>query len=116
MLAGDALFQTHENLEHLAMMETVLGRIPESMAAAANENARRYFTHRFCPAMLTCHVSDTDRDSHDYAQQPDPTLAQAFFRVLNDDRQQILSLNLLRRVGMQTECNSQMNYLKASRW
>ena len=47
MPVGDALFQTHENLEHLAMMETVLGRIPESMAAAANENARRYFTHRF---------------------------------------------------------------------
>ncbi|CAK0785347.1 hypothetical protein CVIRNUC_008554 [Coccomyxa viridis] len=46
LTTGDALFQTHENLEHLAMMETVLGRIPESMAAAANENARRYFTHR----------------------------------------------------------------------
>lgn len=44
--AGDALFQTHENLEHLAMMETVLGRIPESMAASANENARNYFMHR----------------------------------------------------------------------
>ena len=44
--AGDALFQTHENLEHLAMMETVLGRIPESMAASASENARNYFMHR----------------------------------------------------------------------
>ena len=45
-IAGDALFQTHENLEHLAMMETVLGRIPESMAASASENARNYFMHR----------------------------------------------------------------------
>ena len=35
------------------MMETVLGRLPESMAAAANENARRYFTHRFRPATST---------------------------------------------------------------
>lgn len=25
------------------MMETVLGRIPESMAASANENAQKYF-------------------------------------------------------------------------
>ena len=61
MPAGDALFQTHENLEHLAMMETVLGRIPESMAAAANENARRYFTHRSCPAMLARIITETDR-------------------------------------------------------
>lgn len=29
---GKALFQTHENLEHLAMMERVLGPIPEHMA------------------------------------------------------------------------------------
>ncbi|KAI9208557.1 kinase-like protein [Polychytrium aggregatum] len=28
---GDALFQTHDNLEHLAMMEQVLGRFPLSM-------------------------------------------------------------------------------------
>lgn len=27
---GEALFQTHENLEHLAMMEVVFGRLPES--------------------------------------------------------------------------------------
>lgn len=43
--AGDALFQTHENMEHLAMMEAVLGRIPESMAASANESARKYFKY-----------------------------------------------------------------------
>ena len=75
MPAGDALFQTHENLEHLAMMETVLGRIPESMAAAANENARRYFTHRSCPAMLARPITDTDRHAQHHAQQSDPTLA-----------------------------------------
>jgi hypothetical protein len=28
VLQGDALFQTHENLEHLAMMERVLGPLP----------------------------------------------------------------------------------------
>jgi dual-specificity kinase len=26
---GEALFQTHENLEHLAMMERVLGPMPQ---------------------------------------------------------------------------------------
>lgn len=44
--AGDALFQTHENLEHLAMMEAVLGNIPEHLAAAANAAARKYFVTR----------------------------------------------------------------------
>jgi len=32
---GDALFQTHENLEHLAMMERVLGPIPVHMIKRA---------------------------------------------------------------------------------
>lgn len=41
--AGDALFQTHENLEHLAMMEAVLGPIPPQLAAAAAEGVRDLF-------------------------------------------------------------------------
>ena len=32
---GSALFQTHDNAEHLAMMQQVLGPIPESLAALA---------------------------------------------------------------------------------
>ena len=35
LLTGDALFQTHENLEHLAMMEAVVGPMPAVMAATA---------------------------------------------------------------------------------
>ncbi|ONM40917.1 Serine/threonine-protein kinase AFC3 [Zea mays] len=31
LCSGEALFQTHENLEHLAMMERVLGPLPEHM-------------------------------------------------------------------------------------
>ena len=31
ILQGGALFQTHENLEHLAMMERVLGPLPQPM-------------------------------------------------------------------------------------
>ncbi|KAI7730799.1 hypothetical protein M8C21_021398 [Ambrosia artemisiifolia] len=40
---GEALFQTHENLEHLAMMERVLGPIPEHMIRRANRGAEKYF-------------------------------------------------------------------------
>lgn len=32
---GEALFQTHENLEHLAMMERVLGPLPQHMVVKA---------------------------------------------------------------------------------
>jgi len=31
LLQGEALFQTHENLEHLAMMERVLGPLPQQI-------------------------------------------------------------------------------------
>ena len=34
-LQGEALFQTHENLEHLAMMERLLGPIPPHIVKKA---------------------------------------------------------------------------------
>ncbi|RVW39810.1 Serine/threonine-protein kinase AFC1 [Vitis vinifera] len=42
-LAGEALFQTHENLEHLAMMERVLGPLPQHMVLRADRRAEKYF-------------------------------------------------------------------------
>lgn len=33
-LTGEALFQTHDNLEHLAMMQAVLGPIPDKLIRA----------------------------------------------------------------------------------
>ncbi|KAI8462996.1 MAG: kinase-like domain-containing protein [Monoraphidium minutum] len=44
LATGDALFQTHENLEHLAMMQQVLGPVPESMAYRADKHSAKYFT------------------------------------------------------------------------
>ncbi|CAL4948975.1 unnamed protein product [Urochloa decumbens] len=43
LCSGEALFQTHENLEHLAMMERVLGPIPEHMIRKASSSAQKYF-------------------------------------------------------------------------
>ncbi|XP_039810193.1 serine/threonine-protein kinase AFC3-like isoform X3 [Panicum virgatum] len=43
LCSGEALFQTHENLEHLAMMERVLGPIPEHMIRNASSSAQKYF-------------------------------------------------------------------------
>ncbi|XP_009412404.2 serine/threonine-protein kinase AFC3 isoform X3 [Musa acuminata AAA Group] len=43
LCSGEALFQTHENLEHLAMMERVLGPLPERMIRKASSSASKYF-------------------------------------------------------------------------
>lgn len=33
---GEALFQTHENLEHLAMMQCVFGNMPDNLMRKAS--------------------------------------------------------------------------------
>ncbi|KAE8687963.1 Serine/threonine-protein kinase AFC2 [Hibiscus syriacus] len=42
LCSGEALFQTHENLEHLAMMERVLGPLPQHMLKTADRHAEKY--------------------------------------------------------------------------
>ncbi|XP_038692797.1 serine/threonine-protein kinase AFC2-like isoform X2 [Tripterygium wilfordii] len=42
LCSGEALFQTHENLEHLAMMERVLGPLPPHMLKRADRHAEKY--------------------------------------------------------------------------
>ncbi|KAK4766619.1 hypothetical protein SAY87_008261 [Trapa incisa] len=42
LCTGEALFQTHENLEHLAMMERVLGPLPSHMLKRADRHAEKY--------------------------------------------------------------------------
>ncbi|MCO5585838.1 hypothetical protein L7F22_039771 [Adiantum nelumboides] len=46
LCTGKALFQTHENLEHLAMMERVLGPIPQHLSKRVDRKSEKYFTHR----------------------------------------------------------------------
>ncbi|KAJ4951150.1 hypothetical protein NE237_027982 [Protea cynaroides] len=43
LCSGEALFQTHENLEHLAMMERVLGPLPVHMVQRACRGTEKYF-------------------------------------------------------------------------
>ncbi|KAJ9092796.1 hypothetical protein QFC21_006672 [Naganishia friedmannii] len=40
---GDALFQTHDNLEHLAMMEVVMGKMPLTIANRACKTKGEFF-------------------------------------------------------------------------
>lgn len=40
---GLALFQTHDNLEHLAMMEMVMGKMPERFARSGARSKPEFF-------------------------------------------------------------------------
>jgi dual-specificity kinase len=40
---GEALFQTHENLEHLAMMEVVFGQMPSRWGKSAIRSKPEWF-------------------------------------------------------------------------
>ncbi|KAJ1279802.1 hypothetical protein BS78_04G183500 [Paspalum vaginatum] len=42
LCTGEALFQTHENLEHLAMMERVFGPLPYHMLKRADRHCEKY--------------------------------------------------------------------------
>jgi hypothetical protein len=44
LITGRTLFQTHENLEHLAMIERVVAPIPSDMVKRASKDAQRYFS------------------------------------------------------------------------
>ena len=43
LYTGDALYMTHSNREHLAMMERVTGPLPAHMIAKAHHSSRKYF-------------------------------------------------------------------------
>ncbi|KAK7284230.1 hypothetical protein RJT34_18972 [Clitoria ternatea] len=60
LCSGEALFQTHENLEHLAMMERVLGPLPPHMVVRADRRAEKYFKRG---ARLSWPDSSTSRES-----------------------------------------------------
>ncbi|AEE79110.1 protein kinase (AME2/AFC1) [Arabidopsis thaliana] len=60
LCSGEALFQTHENLEHLAMMERVLGPLPPHMVLRADRRSEKYFRRG---AKLDWPEGATSRDS-----------------------------------------------------
>src|ERR1700761_888989 len=45
---GVALFQTHDNLEHLAMMENVMGKLPERFARQGARLKPEFFAPGTC--------------------------------------------------------------------
>lgn len=61
---GEALFQTHDNLEHLAMMEMVLGRLPDDYRRKAETYKPEYFHN----GHLDYPRPDTTKQSRRYVQ------------------------------------------------
>lgn len=66
---GEALFQTHENLEHLAMMEAVFGPMPETFARRAARNRSEWFTKNY---RLDYPQSNTTRQSRKFVRAMRP--------------------------------------------
>mmetsp|Transcript_13416 Transcript_13416/g.38925 ORF Transcript_13416/g.38925 Transcript_13416/m.38925 type:complete len:488 (+) Transcript_13416:262-1725(+) len=48
LVTGEALFKTHDNLEHLAMMQKVLGEVPQEMVSkmSSSSSAKHYFDEK----------------------------------------------------------------------
>ncbi|KAL0489039.1 serine/threonine-protein kinase AFC2 [Acrasis kona] len=65
LFTGDAVFQTHENREHLALMEAVLGPIPKSCVPKANMEQSKYFLN---DRLDWPHIASS-RDSIEFVQQ-----------------------------------------------
>ncbi|GAA5808174.1 hypothetical protein MFLAVUS_001558 [Mucor flavus] len=63
-LTGDALFQTHDNLEHLAMMTVVLGKIPAKLIKASSFEAQKFFKE----GKLRYPADDTTKQSRKYVR------------------------------------------------
>ncbi|KAJ1566336.1 dual specificity protein kinase kns1 [Cladochytrium tenue] len=68
---GDALFQTHDNLEHLAMMEVVLGKMPSSIVKSIPDGgAGKAFFNR--NGNLTWPVPEATKASRKYVKSLRP--------------------------------------------
>ncbi|PKK65118.1 kinase-like protein [Rhizophagus irregularis] len=66
LFTGEALFQTHENLEHLAMMEHVLGKIPDRLVRQMSRHHQsKYFRGS---RLLNFNNDDTTKQSRKYVK------------------------------------------------
>ncbi|ORY02722.1 kinase-like protein [Basidiobolus meristosporus CBS 931.73] len=68
LFTGDALFQTHDDLEHLAMMEIVVGKVPDRIVRGLGRNTQKYFKN----SRLNYPNQDTNRTSQKYVKNMKP--------------------------------------------
>jgi len=119
LFTGEALFQTHDNLEHLAMMEGVLGKIPAFMI---NRSPERFFTN----GQLSYPNDKTTRSSKKYVNamktlstilKPEKDLAhQQFFDLVSrlltfDPSKRITARQALSHPFLKLESDEDGNFL-----
>jgi dual-specificity kinase len=66
LFTGDALFQTHDNLEHLAMMEVVCGPMDGRIVRSASKLAQKMFRSN---GRLDYPNKETSKDSRKFVKQ-----------------------------------------------
>jgi dual-specificity kinase len=66
---GDALFQTHDNLEHMAMMEPICGKLGTRMMKLANKATQQKL---FKDHKLDYPNSETSKQSRKYVKAMRP--------------------------------------------
>ncbi|CAG8698887.1 3610_t:CDS:10, partial [Ambispora leptoticha] len=66
LFTGQTVFQTHDNLEHLAIMERVLGKIPDRLAIRASRQPQSKF---FRNGKLNYPNHETSRQSKQYVRE-----------------------------------------------
>src|SRR5271156_5702874 len=66
---GDALFQTHDNLEHMAMMEPICGKLTHKIMKAANKTTQQKLFKDF---KLDYPNADTTKQSRKYVKAMRP--------------------------------------------
>ncbi|ORY02872.1 kinase-like protein [Basidiobolus meristosporus CBS 931.73] len=68
LFTGDALFQTHDNLEHLAMMEIVVGKTPDHIIRSLGRTTQKFYKN----GRLDYPNQDTNRTSRKYVKNMKP--------------------------------------------
>ncbi|XP_078432240.1 serine/threonine-protein kinase AFC3-like isoform X2 [Wolffia australiana] len=90
LCSGEQLFQTHENLEHLAMMERALGPLPDHMISRASRGAEKYFKEG---ARLNWPEGAVSRESIRAVRKVDQ-FRELVFRYVDHSRESFLDLLL----------------------
>lgn len=97
---GELLFTTHENLEHLALIEKIIGRVPQDMVSSANEEGRRYIKCRDDEYMINWPKGASSQKSQQRVDEARPLKEQVDSRhtLLADFCEQLLCINPADRI------------------
>ncbi|KAJ8296062.1 Dual specificity protein kinase lkh1 [Rhodotorula toruloides] len=83
-ITGEALFQTHDNLEHLAMMERVFGQMPSSVAKTGYKSILRTHPDWFKQAPPTGRARTSKEVLLNFPQATTPKQSTKFVRGMRE--------------------------------